>query len=56
VFDIHEVTAAPHFPEALKSNLPATSDRLFASLAAENDNDVVARMRDGEIFFAITAS
>ncbi len=59
MFDIHEVSAAPHFPEALKSSIPETRpENLLALLAQafENDTSVEVRFREGEIFIALTAS
>ncbi len=59
MFEIHEVTAAPHLPEALKSSvLPARPESLFAFLAHafEHDTNVEVRLRDGEIFIALTAT
>jgi hypothetical protein len=59
MFDIHEVSAAPHFPEPLKSKVQFTRpENLFAllSLAFENDNGVEVKFRDGEIFIALKAS
>jgi hypothetical protein len=58
MFDIHEVSAAPHFPEALKAKvLPTRPENLFVLLsqAFENDNGVEIKFRDGEIFIALKA-
>jgi hypothetical protein len=59
MFDIHEVSAAPHFPEPLKSTVPlARAESLCALLAqaSEGNDSVEVRLRDGEIFIALTAS
>ncbi|RUO98319.1 hypothetical protein [Hyphomicrobium sp.] len=57
MFDIHEITAAPHLPEALKPQLPPTRpENLFAFLAQAlaNDSSVEVRLREGEIFIALS--
>lgn len=59
MFDIHEVSAAPHFPKPLKSTVAlARPESLFTLLAqaSEGNESVEVRLRDGEIFIAITAS
>jgi hypothetical protein len=59
MFEIHEVSAAPHFPEPLKSAVAlARPESLFAVLAqvSEGDDSVEVRLRDGEIFIALTAN
>lgn len=59
MFDIYEVSAAPHFPEPLKSAVhPQRPENLLTLLAqaSESDEGVEIRMRDGEIFIALTAS
>ncbi len=59
MFDIHEISAAPHFPQALKSNLAAAwpeSPLAHFLRASEVESGIEARMREGEIFVALTAS
>ncbi|MBS0252798.1 MAG: hypothetical protein JSR78_17215 [Proteobacteria bacterium] len=56
MFEIHEVTAAPHLPEALKSSIPPTRpESLFAILAEgfQSDTNVEVKLRNGEIFIAM---
>jgi hypothetical protein len=56
MFEIHEVTAAPHLPEALKSTIPPTRpESLFSFLADvfRNDTTVEVRLHNGEIFIAM---
>lgn len=58
MFDIHEVTAAPHLPEALKSVIPQPRpENLFALLAQvlEKNVSIEVRLREGEIFIVPTA-
>jgi hypothetical protein len=59
MFDIHEISAAPHLPEPLKSKVQLTRpENLFALLsqAFDNENGVEVKYRDGEIFIALKAS
>ncbi|MBS0232423.1 MAG: hypothetical protein JSR99_02945 [Proteobacteria bacterium] len=59
MFDIHEVSAAPHLPEPLKSGIRfSRPESLMAVLtqASDGDDSIEVRMRDGEIFIALTAS
>jgi hypothetical protein len=58
MFEIHEVSAAPHFPEPLKPGAPAARpENVIAVLASANHNDnVEVTVREGEIFIALTAS
>jgi hypothetical protein len=59
MFDIHEVSAAPHFPEPLKPAIrPSRPESLLALLAqaSEGGDSIEVRIRDGEIFIALTAS
>ncbi len=59
MFDLHEVSAAPHLPEPLKSTIRFfRPESLMAVLAqaSEGDDSIEVRMRDGEIFIALTAS
>lgn len=59
MFDIHELTAAPHLPEPLKSFVtPTRPEALFALLAQgfESNSTIEVRLREGEIFIALTAS
>jgi hypothetical protein len=57
---IHEVSAAPHFPQAYKSaQLTVTRPEAVISalmVAAEGSNDVEITEHDGEIYIAITAT
>jgi hypothetical protein len=58
MFDIHEVSAAPHFPEPLKAKvLPTRPENLFALLsqAFENDTGVEVKFCEGEIFISLKA-
>ncbi|RUP08706.1 hypothetical protein [Hyphomicrobium sp.] len=59
MFEIFELTAAPHFPEALKPSVrderPENIVTLFA-LAANGDQDIEITMRDGEFFIALKAA
>jgi hypothetical protein len=58
MFDIYEVSAAPHFPDALKSSVsPIRPEVLCAMLARAFDDDtsIEVRLREGEIFVALTA-
>ncbi len=59
MFQIYELTAAPHFPQALKD--PARTERpenivALLALAADGDHGVEITMRDGEIFIALKSS
>ncbi|MFA5955176.1 hypothetical protein [Hyphomicrobium sp.] len=59
MFEIYELSAAPHLPESFKSSLAvARPENLFALLAqaSEGDESIEVRMRNGEIFIALTAS
>jgi hypothetical protein len=58
MFEIHEVSAAPHFPEPLKPGAPAARpESVIAVLASADQNDnVEVTMHEGEIFIALTAS
>ncbi len=59
MFDIHEVSAAPHFPEPLKCKVQLTRpENLFTLLsqAFENDTGIEVKFRDGEIFISLRAS
>ena len=59
MFDIHEVSAAPHFPEPLKSKAQITRpENLFALLSRgfENDTGIEVKFRDGEIFISLKAN
>jgi hypothetical protein len=56
MFEIYEVTAAPHLPEALKPNIPPTRpESLFAILAEvfQSDTNVEVKLRNGEIFITM---
>ena len=59
MFEIYEVSAAPHFPEALKSVISHDRPEIVLALttqAFEKDSSIEVRMREGEIFVALTAS
>lgn len=59
MFSIHEITAAPHFPHALRPLIAATArPEAVVSLVvrAEGDADVEITERDGEIYIALNAS
>ncbi len=57
MFSINELTAAPHFPEALKGptgfGRPEHIVALLAQAAA-GDGSIEITMRDGELFIAPT--
>jgi hypothetical protein len=57
---IHEISAAPHFPHALrKSRTPVTRPEAILSVlvyAGQGAKDVEVTERDGEIYIAITAA
>ena len=60
MFSIHEISAAPHFPHALRPLIAATArPEAVVSMfvrAAEGAADVEVTERDGEIYIAIIAS
>ena len=58
MFEINELSAAPHLPEPLKSKIPQRPETIFAQLAHafEDETSLEVRMRNGEIFIALTAS
>ncbi len=58
MFEIHEVSAAPHFPEPLKTGTAtARPESVIALLATASENDSVEiSVQEGEIFIALTAS
>lgn len=59
MFEINELSAAPHFPAPLKSSIQnSRPESLLALLAqaSEGEEGIEVRMRDGEIFIALTAS
>jgi len=60
MFAIHEITAAPHFPHALRPLIVATArPEAVVSLivrAAEGAADVEITERNGEIYIAISSS
>jgi hypothetical protein len=57
---IHEVSAAPHFPQAYKSTQSTVTrpEAVISALmvAAEGSKDVKITEHDGEIYIAITAT
>jgi hypothetical protein len=53
MFPIYEISAAPHFPQPLKSVAGTAAPETLASL---NSGDVEMAARDSEIFIALTAS
>ncbi len=58
MFEIHEVSAAPHFPEPLKTVAPAPRPESVITLlatATENDNIDIS-VHEGEIFIALATS
>jgi hypothetical protein len=60
MFSIHEISAAPHFPQPLRPLIAATArPEAIVSLlvrAAEGDVDIEITEREGEIHIAINAS
>lgn len=59
MFSIYELTAAPHFPQALKA--PASTERpenivALLALAAAGDQGIEITMRGGEMFIALKSS
>ncbi|MFT3733229.1 MAG: hypothetical protein QM780_17725 [Hyphomicrobium sp.] len=58
MFDLYEVSAAPHLPEPLKAKIPGRPETPFVRLAHafEDDINIKVRMRESEIFIALTAS
>jgi hypothetical protein len=57
MFEIHEISAAPHFPEPLKDAAAAARPENVIALlavAAKNDNIEII-MREGEIFIELSA-
>ena len=59
MFEIREVSAAPHFPEPLKPGAPtARPENVVAllTLASEGEANVEVTVHEGEIFIALTAS
>jgi hypothetical protein len=59
MFPINEVSAAPHFPQPLKSALATPRPEAIVSmlaLAAAGANDIEIAYRDGEIFIAFAAN
>jgi len=53
MFPIYEISAAPHFPQPLKSVTGTAGPETLASLIS---SDIEVAARDGEIFVALTAS
>jgi hypothetical protein len=51
MFPIYEISAAPHFPQPLKSDTSATE-----VVYGQGVNDIEFAARDGEIYVALTAS
>jgi hypothetical protein len=58
MFPIYEISAAPHFPEPLKSVVATRPEAIVSmlALAAQGASDIEVSVRDGEIFIALTAS
>jgi hypothetical protein len=60
MFPIYEISAAPHFPHALKSaqsTVPRPEPAISVLMVAANDARHVEVMEsDGEIYVAITAN
>jgi hypothetical protein len=57
---IHEISAAPHFPQAFRSSVPSPTrpEAIVAALilAAEGAREVEVTERDGEIYIEIIAN
>jgi len=59
MFPIYELSAAPHFPEPLKSGaLAARPERIVALLAqaADGNEAIEVTIRGGEIFISLPPS
>lgn len=59
MFQINELTAAPHFPEPLKAILDVTRPENIVALlaqAADGDEAVEVTIRDGEIFISLAST
>jgi hypothetical protein len=59
MYPIYELSAAPHFPEPLKTVVDVTRPENIVALlaqAADGDEGIEVTIRDGEIFIALTSS
>ncbi|MBS0239231.1 MAG: hypothetical protein JSR89_12485 [Proteobacteria bacterium] len=59
MFEIYELTAAPHFPQPLKGQACADRPENIVALlaqAADGDQGIEITMRGGEIFIALKSS
>jgi hypothetical protein len=57
MFEIHELSAAPHFPEPLKagSSAPRPENVITLLSAAPENDDIEVTIHEGEIFIALNA-
>ena len=59
MFLIHELSAAPHFPEPLKAIVGVTRPENIIALlaqAVDGDEGVEVTIRDGEIFISLAST
>lgn len=59
MFPINELSAAPHFPEPLKTILDVTRPENIVALlaqAVDGNEAVEVTIRDGEIFISLTST
>ena len=59
MFQINEISAAPHMPHDRKSHIGFSRPESLASMltyAAEGSNDLEVMERNGEIFVALSAA